>query len=101
MDAEITSSPLPREMPRTPVELRPTNMRRSDTVNRVTKPSRVARITSSLSSARRTAIRRPRSEEHTSELQSLMRISYDVFCVKKKTQIKIATRKYQLMQPYK
>src|SRR3546814_4302708 len=27
---------------------------------------------------------RYRSEEHTSELQSLMRISYDVFCVKKK-----------------
>src|SRR3546814_2045536 len=26
-----------------------------------------------------------RSEEHTSELQSLMRISYAVFCVKKKT----------------
>src|SRR3546814_9590107 len=24
---------------------------------------------------------RPRSEEHTSELQSLMRISYDVFCL--------------------
>src|SRR3546814_6495486 len=31
-----------------------------------------------------------RSEEHTSELQSLMRISYAVFCLKKK---KIATRK--------
>src|SRR3546814_4669207 len=30
------------------------------------------------------AIRR-RSEEHTSELQSLMRISYAVFCLKKKT----------------
>src|SRR3546814_3640175 len=28
---------------------------------------------------------RPRSEEHTSELQSLMRISYAVFCLKKKT----------------
>src|SRR3546814_4029674 len=27
----------------------------------------------------------PRSEEHTSELQSLMRISYAVFCYKKKT----------------
>src|SRR3546814_7227178 len=27
-----------------------------------------------------------KSEEHTSELQSLMRISYDVFCLKKKTQ---------------
>src|SRR3546814_1651682 len=31
-----------------------------------------------------------RSEEHTSELQSLMRISYAVFCLKKK---KIQTRK--------
>src|SRR3546814_6810676 len=28
--------------------------------------------------------RAPRSEEHTSELQSLMRISYAVFCLKKK-----------------
>src|SRR3546814_1862000 len=28
-----------------------------------------------------------RSEEHTSELQSLMRISYAVFCLKKKTLI--------------
>src|SRR3546814_1397838 len=27
-----------------------------------------------------------RSEEHTSELQSLMRLSYAVFCLKKKTQ---------------
>src|SRR3546814_10205617 len=31
-------------------------------------------------------ILRRRSEEHTSELQSLMRISYAVFCLKKKTQ---------------
>src|SRR3546814_3881965 len=30
-----------------------------------------------------------RSEEHTSELQSLMRISYAVFCLKKKTKKKI------------
>src|SRR3546814_3072143 len=29
--------------------------------------------------------RQCRSEEHTSELQSLMRISYAVFCLKKKT----------------
>src|SRR3546814_4980199 len=35
-----------------------------------------------------------RSEEHTSELQSLMRISYAVFCLKKKnTQTHIATPK--------
>src|SRR3546814_8051645 len=32
--------------------------------------------------------RQSRSEEHTSELQSLMRISYAVFCLKKKKQKK-------------
>src|SRR3546814_8311914 len=32
---------------------------------------------------------RDRSEEHTSELQSLIRISYAVFCLKKKNQTKI------------
>src|SRR3546814_3731020 len=32
-----------------------------------------------------------RSEEHTSELQSLMRISYAVFCLKKKKQKKLHT----------
>src|SRR3546814_5867205 len=32
-----------------------------------------------------------RSEEHTSELQSLMRISYAVFCLKKKKKIVIQT----------
>src|SRR3546814_9006626 len=30
---------------------------------------------------------KPRSEEHTSELQSLMRISYAVFCLKKTTNL--------------
>src|SRR3546814_8932082 len=35
---------------------------------------------------------KPRSEEHTSELQSLMRISYAVFCLKKKT-----LKKYQII----
>src|SRR3546814_2103681 len=38
--------------------------------------------------------RRPRSEEHTSELQSLMRISYAVFCLKQKKY----TYKYQHQQ---
>src|SRR3546814_1562378 len=33
----------------------------------------------------------PRSEEHTSELQSLMRISYAVFCLKKKNRKKTRT----------
>src|SRR3546814_3599044 len=35
-----------------------------------------------------------RSEEHTSELQSLMRISYAVFCLKKK---KTTTKKYDVL----
>src|SRR3546814_3156885 len=34
-----------------------------------------------------------RSEEHTSELQSLMRISYAVFCLKKKKHTKILSHK--------
>src|SRR3546814_2862854 len=34
-----------------------------------------------------------RSEEHTSELQSLMRISYAVFCLKKKTKLKYTNTK--------
>src|SRR3546814_10623165 len=40
----------------------------------------------------RTAVK-DRSEEHTSELQSLMRISYAVFCLKKKTTKTIHTKK--------
>src|SRR3546814_3850157 len=35
-----------------------------------------------------------RSEEHTSELQSLMRISYAVFCLKKKTNSNNKTQTY-------
>src|SRR3546814_4518478 len=39
--------------------------------------------------------KRCRSEEHTSELQSLMRISYAVFCLKKKKNIKKTTSHIQ------
>src|SRR3546814_1605771 len=39
-----------------------------------------------------------RSEEHTSELQSLMRISYAVFCLKKKKKTKII--KHQITNTY-
>src|SRR3546814_7865641 len=37
----------------------------------------------------------PRSEEHTSELQSLMRISYAVFCLKKKQKYTHHKQHYQ------
>src|SRR3546814_3155113 len=39
---------------------------------------------------------RLRSEEHTSELQSLMRISYAVFCLKKKKNKNICHKMYQV-----
>src|SRR3546814_1995086 len=45
---------------------------------RVCRPSRTGQAAGA---------RRQRSEEHTSELQSLMRISYAVFCLKKKKKI--------------
>src|SRR3546814_9143417 len=38
---------------------------------------------------------RPRSEEHTSELQSLMRNSYAVFCLKKKQETKYITQEHR------
>src|SRR3546814_2242611 len=40
-----------------------------------------------------------RSEEHTSELQSLMRISYAVFCLKKKNNKQLATTSIKLNHP--
>src|SRR3546814_10179989 len=45
------------------------------------------------------ACRAPRSEEHTSELQSLMRISYAVFCLKqKKKTLTFSTHIHNTMQ---
>src|SRR3546814_1039614 len=48
------------------------------------KPQQEARIKALVEETGATLIR---SEEHTSELQSLMRISYAVFCLKKKKNI--------------
>src|SRR3546814_6950182 len=51
----------------------------------------------------RTTIPSCRSEEHTSELQSLMRISYAVFCLKKKKNKEIETTQktvHQTQQKY-
>src|SRR3546814_6198099 len=42
----------------------------------------------SRTSSRKSFKSTPRPEEHTSELQSLMRISYAVLCLKKKTRMK-------------
>src|SRR3546814_9727786 len=66
-----------------------TTLFRSTRSHRLSPPGNAALWLSSLRRrARRTTIARSpsrrRSEEHTSELQSLMRISYAVFCLKKK-----------------
>src|SRR3546814_5903657 len=47
-------------------------------------PARVTGSSGNREGGARALTRKPRSEEHTSELQSLMRISYAVFCLKKK-----------------
>src|SRR3546814_2508473 len=49
-------------------------------------PSRAASASAFTRPWKRKPPRSNRSEEHTSELQSLMRISYAVFCLKKKKQ---------------
>src|SRR3546814_2022991 len=48
------------------------------------RPRRDARVAAQVEPLGAEAIGAGRSEEHTSELQSLMRISYAVFCLKKK-----------------
>src|SRR3546814_9987843 len=50
------------------------DVERPECANRLLNPRSDARVVAHV-----------RSEEHTSELQSLMRISYAVFCLKKKT----------------
>src|SRR3546814_1190080 len=53
-----------------------------------TQSSPLSSLTLKPGALRRFRSRSMRSEEHTSELQSLMRISYAVFCLKKKTKKK-------------
>src|SRR3546814_2409886 len=50
----------------------------------------LGRVAAALGDVRAGAVA-SRSEEHTSELQSLMRISYAVFCLKKKKKVEIST----------
>src|SRR3546814_6441287 len=76
MQASINAQPVPSmiELDQEAVlAVKPDRRRRRVRASRTRQPARVWRA-------------RPRSEEHTSELQSLMRNSYAVFCLKKKTQ---------------
>src|SRR3546814_4600608 len=55
-------------------------------VNRGNKINAVGTSTQPIIFTSEANVKGGRSEEHTSELQSLMRISYAVFCLKKKNQ---------------
>src|SRR3546814_6589037 len=89
------SSPEPTSMPC--IMHRPLTDMRSGSVAAIAfsrRPSSSARRFTSLAKSSvfqkcrmaAVAVTKARSEEHTSELQSLMRISYAVFCLKKKTE---------------
>src|SRR3546814_1183576 len=64
--------------------VRPSSASRSKTLNRRPGPRHPPRPTGREDGRAEPWKWRVRSEEHTSELQSLMRISYAVFCLKKK-----------------
>src|SRR3546814_8191750 len=57
---------------------------RTGTMNRIPSADATSPPPHTLASVERACAATSRSEEHTSELQSLMRISYAVFCLKKK-----------------
>src|SRR3546814_7212998 len=75
---------------------RPPRSTRTDTLfpyttlfrSRKVKPSNSQGVSTPDQAQNASAVETTRSEEHTSELQSLMRISYAVFCLKKKNIIK-------------
>src|SRR3546814_7142319 len=78
-------------MPRQRVATAPGNARKgrrgfaaARNAGRLADSTAIARGMPDTAAMSRKARRRNRSEEHTSELQSLMRLSYAVFCLKKK-----------------
>src|SRR3546814_3641184 len=68
--------------------------RGADAARRSVRYDALRRVAFALCSRRRSSARLARSEEHTSELQSLMRSSYAVFCLKKKNK-RINRREYK------
>src|SRR3546814_4672120 len=82
--SDVCSSDLHQRQP--VQECRETGMRRDDQVD-VKSPDRIGQREDRHNPIPRLSAccKSHRSEEHTSELQSLMRISYAVFCLNKKT----------------
>src|SRR3546814_6724637 len=72
------------------IEIRPIDiactLREGELVDYFTRFGPLGRVLDEADERTRAQVIKTRSEEHTSELQSLMRISYAVFCLKKKKQ---------------
>src|SRR3546814_1317777 len=86
------SKPAPAVAPR-PAPKAPPPPRPSAQNSLMSRQELQAKLLREAEEARMTALedaRNSRSEEHTSELQSLMRISYAVFCLKKKKTTKLS-----------
>src|SRR3546814_10519022 len=84
MDSKTTHTTTPAKSSRVPLKKTSINAKAMHT----NRPSTKVGSASAKLGPMRSPISCPmsrRSEEHTSELQSLMRISYAVFCLKKKT----------------
>src|SRR3546814_7392192 len=79
------AQPARRATPRPAREARLTESFKSLLICGINKPQSRGDDCHAPLSPRRCPSRQARSEEHTSELQSLMRISYADFCLKKKT----------------
>src|SRR3546814_10957290 len=85
---------LPPRSTRTDTRFPYTTLFRSDDVRAARRgyEDRARQVVDHLPAESESALQQWRSEEHTSELQSLMRISYAVFCLKKKKHTSIANR---------
>src|SRR3546814_10535893 len=82
----LTASPIERVLPRIGEKL----LSEKERLLVVAEPNLLDQLDSQLWSYARDSFLLHRSEEHTSELQSLMRISYAVFCLKKKKVLNIS-----------
>src|SRR3546814_3326237 len=83
MNATVTAGPAKSPAARAPTEKIPAPT--ATATPRIIRSQALSERLSSWPGSTASAI--DRSEEHTSELQSLMRISYAVFCLKKKQQL--------------
>src|SRR3546814_3886231 len=102
--SDVCSSDLCRAAGDHPAQLHPRRPGRRHRLQprgiRADRTERPAPVAGPRGADRGIGARLERSEEHTSELQSLMRISYAVFCLKKKTIYRDQTEQHKFLQQH-